>query len=469
MTIETMHPATIFALSSAPGRAGVAIVRVSGSQAGMVLNVMAPKRPKPRMAGGRSILHPKTGEALDRGIVLWFPGPNSFTGEDVAELQLHGGRAVVASVLSALGEIPGLRMAEPGEFARRAFDNGKIDLAQAEGLADLIDAETQGQRRQALRQAGGALSSLYEGWRRSLIDASALVEAAIDFSDEPDVEARSVDQARAIVETLAKAIRQHLDDGHRGEIMRDGFHVVLTGAPNVGKSSLLNVLAKRDAAIVSDEAGTTRDIIEVRLDLSGVPVIVSDTAGLREAPGKVEQEGMRRSIERAQAADLVIWLTDAAEVQMALPEELQARPDKLLRVINKIDLIQEEGAASLDQTVMDLGSGVPAGGPIVMPDDTTAISVRDGTGLAGLIERLGGIAKERAGSGEDAVITQTRHRSLIEACLHNLETFLAGPSHQTELRAEDLRASVTALGKITGRVDVEDVLDQVFGRFCIGK
>lgn len=466
MTNEPMHPATIYALSSAPGRAGVAIVRVSGPQAGMVLNVMAPKRPKPRLAGGRAIIHPKTGEALDRGIVLWFPGPNSFTGEDVAELQLHGGRAVVASVLAALGEIPGLRMAEPGEFARRAFDCGKIDLAQAEGLADLIDAETEGQRRQALKQAGGALSSLYESWRTSLIDACALVEAAIDFSDEPDVEARSVDQARAIVETLAKAIRHHLDDGHRGEIMRDGFQVVLTGAPNVGKSSLLNALAKRDAAIVSDEAGTTRDIIEVRLDLGGVPVIVSDTAGLREAPGKVEQEGMRRSIERAKGADLVIWLTDAAEVQIPLPDELQALADKLLRVINKIDLIEEEGGASLDQTEMDLGS---SGGSMVMPDDTLAISVREGTGLAVLINRIGGIAKERAGSGEDAVITQARHRALIEACLTNLETFLAGPSHQTELRAEDLRASVTALGKITGRVDVEDVLDQVFGRFCIGK
>ena len=300
----------------------------------------------------------------------------------------------------------------------------------------------------------------------AVIDACALVEAAIDFSDEPDVEARSVDQARAIVETLAKAIRHHLDDGHRGEIMRDGFQVVLTGAPNVGKSSLLNALAKRDAAIVSDEAGTTRDIIEVRLDLGGVPVIVSDTAGLREAPGKVEQEGMRRSIERAKGADLVIWLTDAAEVQIPLPDELQALADKLLRVINKIDLIEEEGGASLDQTEMDLGS---SGGSMVMPDDTLAISVREGTGLAVLINRIGGIAKERAGSGEDAVITQARHRALIEACLTNLETFLAGPSHQTELRAEDLRASVTALGKITGRVDVEDVLDQVFGRFCIGK
>ena len=251
-------------------------------------------------------------------------------------------------MLAALGEIPGLRMAEPGEFARRAFDNGKIDLAQAEGLADLIDAETEGQRRQALRQASGALSSLYESWRTALIDASALTEAAIDFSDEGDVGQRSFDQARGIVETLLPAIRHHLDDGHRGEILRDGFRVVLAGAPNVGKSSLLNTLARRDAAIVSDEAGTTRDVIEVRLDLGGVPVIIADTAGIRETQGTVEREGIRRTIATARSADLVIWLTQADEPQVAPPEELRDLAERTLLVLNKVDLIEPKPAKAAD-------------------------------------------------------------------------------------------------------------------------
>jgi tRNA modification GTPase len=465
MSSEPSHKATIFALSSAPGRAGVAIVRVSGPQAGMVLNVMTPQRPKPRVAGGRVIKHPRTGEALDRGIVLWFPHPNSFTGEDVAELQLHGGRAVVAAVLAALGDVPGLRMAEPGEFARRAFDNGKIDLAQAEGLADLIDAETEGQRRQALRQAGGALSSLYESWRRSLIDASALTEAAIDFSDEGDVGERSFQQARGIVETLLAAIRHHLDDGHRGEILRDGFHVVLAGAPNVGKSSLLNALARRDAAIVSEEAGTTRDIIEVRLDLGGVPVVVSDTAGIREAGGAVEREGIRRTLVRASGADLIVWVTAPEDPQHTPPEELRDLADRTLLVLNKADLV---GLLSGREDRGQLSLGVDNAG-VLLPDDMLAISAKTGAGISELVERLAGIALERAGSGEEPAITQVRHRRLIEACAGHLETFLRDDSNMLEVRAEDLRAAVASLGRITGRVDVEDVLDQVFARFCIGK
>lgn len=444
----------------------------------MVLNVMTPARPKPRVAGGRRILHPKTGEVLDRGIVLWFPHPNSFTGEDVAELQLHGGRAVVAAVLEALGEVPGLRMAEAGEFARRAFDNGKIDLAQAEGLADLIDAETEGQRRQALRQASGALSSLYESWRTALIDASALVEAAIDFSDEGDVGARSFEQARGIVETLLAAIRHHLDDGHRGEILRDGFHVVLAGAPNVGKSSLLNALARRDAAIVSEEAGTTRDIIEVRLDLGGVPVIVSDTAGIRETSGTVEREGIRRTLARARDADLVIWMTDPADPQHAPPEDLRDLADRTLLVLNKADqLAPKPIALASEGGQLPLGfdnaaqpgtsGGVPGG--VLLPDDMLAISALTGAGISSLVARVGGIARERVGNLDEPAITQVRHRMMIETTARCLETFLHEPSHQVEIRAEDLRASVSALGRITGRVDVEDVLGQVFGRFCIGK
>ncbi|HKZ95614.1 MAG TPA: tRNA uridine-5-carboxymethylaminomethyl(34) synthesis GTPase MnmE [Hyphomicrobiaceae bacterium] len=446
---DTMQP-TIFALSSAPGRAGVAIVRVSGPEAGTVLNVMAPSRPKPRMAAGRAIRHPTTGETLDRGIVIWFPAPKSFTGEDVAELQLHGGRAVVKAVLEALGHVPGSRLAEPGEFARRAFENGKIDLAEAEGLADLIDAETEAQRRQALRQASGELSGLYEGWRSALIDAIALTEAAIDFSDEADVERTTFDQAREVVAALEPAVRRHLDDGHRGEIVREGFHVALIGPPNVGKSSLLNALARRDAAIVSEEAGTTRDVIEVRLDLDGLPIVLSDTAGIRETAARIEQEGIRRTLRTAEQADLIIWLMDAHEPHAALPDELRDYADRTLSVLNKVDLL-------------------PGGSPPTLPDDMIAISATTGEGLANLTRRLAAIAAERIGSHEDWAITQVRHRRLIEATAESLEAFLGGDARQIELRAEDLRRAADALGRITGRVDVEDVLDHVFKRFCIGK
>ena len=446
---ETMQP-TIFALSSAPGRAGVAIVRVSGPEAGTVLNVMAPSRPKPRMAAGRAIRHPTTGETLDRGIVIWFPAPKSFTGEDVAELQLHGGRAVVKAVLEALGHVPGSRLAEPGEFARRAFENGKIDLAEAEGLADLIDAETEAQRRQALRQASGELSGLYEGWRSALIDAIALTEAAIDFSDEADVERTTFDQAREVVAALEPAVRRHLDDGHRGEIVREGFHVALIGPPNVGKSSLLNALARRDAAIVSEEAGTTRDVIEVRLDLDGLPIVLSDTAGIRETAARIEQEGIRRTLRTAEQADLIIWLMDAHEPHAALPDELRDYADRTLSVLNKVDLL-------------------PGGSPPTLPDDMIAISATTGEGLANLTRRLAAIAAERIGSHDDWAITQVRHRRLIEATAESLEAFLGGDARQIELRAEDLRRAADALGRITGRVDVEDVLDHVFKRFCIGK
>lgn len=444
-------PSTIFALSSAPGRAGVAVIRVSGPKAGHVLNVMTPPRPKPRIAGGRRIIHPTTAELLDRGVVLWFPAPKSFTGEDVAELQLHGSVAVVRAVLAALAVFPGCRPAEPGEFARRAFDNGKIDLVEAEGLADLIDAETEGQRRQALRQAGGGLSSLYESWRASLIEATALVEAAIDFSDEGDVAYDAFAGGRAVVADLITGIQKHLSDGRRGEILRSGFRVVLAGAPNVGKSSLLNALARRDAAIVSEEAGTTRDVIEVRLDLDGLPVVVSDTAGIRDADGAIEKEGIRRSLACAADAELVIWLTDIHGPEPVLPPELREIADRILPVMTKADLAADAAQPTL-------------------PDDMIAISVKSGAGMDLLTSRLSAIAQERiGGAGDEPSITQDRHRRLVASCLADLEAFIAGDANHVELRAEDLRRAASALARITGRIDVEDVLDQVFSRFCIGK
>lgn len=449
MTSQPETP-TIFALASAPGRAGVSVVRVSGPGAGRALDAMAGPRPAPRRASGRFIRHPESGEKLDRAVVVWFPQPASFTGEDVLELQLHGGRAVVQAVLGALSIVPGLRMAEPGAFARRAFEAGKLDLAEVEGLADLIDAETEGQRRQALAQASGALSDLYDGWRASLIEALGLIEAGLDFSDEGDIGAKTFADATAIVSVLDRAVAHHLDDGHRGEILRAGFRVALTGPPNAGKSSLLNALARRDVAIVSEEAGTTRDVIEVRLDLGGVPVVVSDTAGFRETQGAIEREGMRRSQAVAEAADLVLWLTDATAPQTMLPAELAAVADRTLLVVNKVDLLAD-GAAP------------------VLPDDMVPLSVATGEGLGDLVRRLTVIAQERIGHRAEPALTQVRHRALLEACRDSLAAFLVGAPDEVELRAEDLRCAADALGRITGRVDVEDVLDHIFGRFCIGK
>jgi tRNA modification GTPase len=437
---------TIFALSTAPGRAGIAVIRVSGPAAGDLVDALAPPRAKKRFAALRRIRDPQTGETIDDGFVLWFGAPRTETGEDMAEFHVHGGPAIVKAMLAVLGRQPGCRLAEPGEFARRAFANGKLDLAQVEGLADLVDAETEAQRRQALGQMRGALSQLYEGWRADLIRASALVEAAIDFSDEGDVASNAIEVAQGIVARLQAAIGAHLDDGHRGEILRDGFRVVLAGPPNAGKSSLLNALARRDAAIVSEEAGTTRDVIEVRLDLEGLPVIVTDTAGVREAQGAVEQEGIRRTLARARDADLVLWLNDASVAAVAPPLEVSSRGDKyFLPVGTKIDI---PGATSRE---------------------TSGVSAKTGAGLPELTRRLAEIAGARLGDLSSPVITRERYRQQLIRCMHSLQEFMHLPAGEFELRAEDLRIAANALGRITGRVDVEEVLGEIFSRFCIGK
>jgi tRNA modification GTPase len=438
---------TIFALSTAPGRAGIAVIRLSGPQAGPALDALCAPRPKERFAALRRIRNPQSGQVLDAGLVLWIPGPRSETGEDMAELHLHGGPAIVKAVLGALAALPDCRLAEPGEFARRAFLNGKLDLAEVEGLADLIEAETEAQRAQALRQMGGSLSQLYEGWRAELISACALTEAAIDFSDEADVAADALERACALVAPLISEIGAHLADNNRGEILREGFRVVLAGAPNVGKSSLLNALARRDAAIVSEEAGTTRDVIEVHLDLEGLPVIVSDTAGIREASGAIEREGIRRSLAHAREADLILWLTDASSQASPPPPEIAARANKVLIVANKIDL---KGSSAL-----------PAG--------AVPISAKTGAGIDTLSRRLADAARERIGASTSPAITHERYRTHLQEALSALNDFLAGEPSAVELRAEDLRRAVNALGRITGRVDVEEVLGEIFGRFCIGK
>lgn len=441
---------TIFALSSGRGRAGVAVVRVSGPRAGDAMSALAGGVPEPRRATLRILTDPQTGKSLDRALVLYFPGPESFTGEDVAEFHVHGGPAVVAGVIDALAGMPGLVAAEPGAFARRAFENGKLDLTAVEGLADLIDAETRAQRAQALRQSGGALGRRYEGWRDRLVEALALVEAALDFSDEADVPELIARKARPIVSELANEIAGHLDDARAGERLREGFSVVLAGAPNAGKSSLLNALARRDVAIVSDEAGTTRDVLEVHLDLGGLPVTVLDTAGLRVAEGAVESEGVRRALERAAAADLVLWLVDAADPQWSPPAAIAGSAARTLTVLNKTD-------------IADPGPGSGIGGGHMK------ISATTGTGLAALTERLGALAEVGLDTSEAVVITRARHRQELEIARIALGNFLSGDAEALELRSEDLRTAATALGRLTGRVDVEDVLDRIFAGFCIGK
>lgn len=436
---------TIYALSTAAGRAGIAVLRLSGPHARPALEVLTGGKARaPREAMLCRFSDPETQAPLDRGLAIFFPAPASFTGEDVVELHVHGGRAVVASMLRALATLPGLRAAQPGEFTRRAFENGKLDLTEVEGLADLIDAETEAQRAQALRQMEGALGQLYEGWRARLMRALAYAEAEIDFPDE-EVPGDLIAKLGPGIAALESEIAAHLDDGRRGERLRDGVEVAIVGPPNAGKSSLLNRLAGRDAAIVSDEAGTTRDILEVRLDIGGVPVTLADTAGLREAAGAIEQEGVRRALARAEAADLRIVMVAPGAAGIGNGFAL-ARPGDL-RVLNKVDL----GA--------------------VVPDGVIGISALTGQGIdaleAALAEQVGSAYEAR----EHPVITRARHREGLSGCAASLARAEAAlkAGRDAELVAEDLRLAARALGRLTGRVDVEDLLDVIFRDFCIGK
>jgi tRNA modification GTPase len=396
-----------------------------------------PELPKPRIAARRKIKSPD-GKPIDDGLLIWFPAPASFTGEDVAEFHVHGGRAVIEGLLAALGEVSGLRPAEPGEFTRRAVENGKFDLTQAEALADLINAETEAQRRQALRQYDGVLADLYEGWRGGLIGAAAWVEAAIDFSDE-EIPTDAIANAKAQVAGIVMEISSHLSDARRGEILREGFRLTVIGPPNSGKSSLINALAKRDVAIVSEIAGTTRDVLEVHLDLGGYPVIVADTAGLRETTDKLEAEGVRRALARSEDADAILLLLDAAAPDNSLPD-IPQKP--ALIVWNKADI------------------GVP-------PPDSLAISVQIGTGLEQLLVTIGNIVRERFDSATAPTLTRERHRYALMRGAQALRRGITAVA--PEILAEEIRLAMRELGRITGRVDVEDLLDVVFRDFCIGK
>lgn len=446
-----MTPTTIFAPATAPGRAGVAVIRVSGPGAGPAVAALAGRLPAPRHATLATLRDPASGEVLDRGLVLWFPAPHSFTGEDVAEFHIHGGRAVTAGLMEGLGRLSDLRPAEPGEFARRAFDNGRLDLTEAEAIADLVGAETAAQRRQALRQMGGELGRLYEGWRERLLRALAHLEAELDFADEdlPEVLGAA---AAADLAALGRAIAAHLDDGRRGERLRDGIQIAILGPPNAGKSRLLNRLARRDVAIVSERAGTTRDVIEVHLDLGGLPVILADTAGLREPGDDIEGEGVRRTRLRAAEADLRLLVFDIRDWPRLDRATLALAGAESVVVLNKADLA---GGA-----LPDAPAPLP-GRPML------ALSARTGQGVPDLLAWLERWAGERLSGAAGPALTRERHRQALVACRTALDR--AAVAVLPELAAEDIRLAVRALGRITGRVDVEDVLDAIFQEFCIGK
>jgi tRNA modification GTPase len=550
---------TVFALSSGRPPAAIAVVRMSGPRAGEALKALTGKNPPvPRHAAFVRVQDPETKAVIDEGLALFFPGPRSETGEDVAELQLHGGRAVVAATLAALGKLEGLRPAEAGEFTRRAFENGKLDLTAVEGLADLVMAETEGQRAQALRQMQGALGKRAESWRERLIRALALVEARIDFSDEADVPEDLVQPALTIVRELANEIEQALADGHRGERLREGLVVAIAGPPNAGKSTLLNRIARREAAIVSPYAGTTRDVIEVHLDLGGLPVTLLDTAGIRDTDDPVEMEGVRRARERAASADLVLWVVDASDATSAVavpatarsavapggdrpepvsglasagcgeatglesktsapgyrsrarppsPSEVRRRaksddetatspllnlgshlaepPVWLIR--NKIDLVEgDRRNESLSEQFGRNELGILSNGALnnivnssleQKNEDNSDnigylfyISATAGEGLDALISALSRHAESFLAGAEPALVTRQRHRSALETALaalrRALDPELAG---REDLLAEELHIASRALGRLTGRVDVEDILDVIFRDFCIGK
>ncbi|XP_068853328.1 tRNA modification GTPase GTPBP3, mitochondrial [Aphelocoma coerulescens] len=460
---------TIFALSSAPGRCGVAVIRASGPGSRGALQSLTgtPKVPPARVLALRRIRDPDTAETLDRGLVVWFPGPRSFTGEDCAELHVHGGPAVVSGVLRALGRLPGLRPAEPGEFTRRAFHHGKLDLTAAEGLRDLIGAETEAQRRQALRQMEGDLGQLYQRWSHTLTQALAHLEAFIDFSEDDNVEEGVLSQVDGTVRALEREIRGHLRDGRRGELLRGGVRAVIAGPPNVGKSSLLNLLCRRPAAIVSPTAGTTRDVLEVALDIGGYPLVLGDTAGLRAATDPVEREGVTRARDRLCHADLVLAVLDATSVSPA-PGALRAALAALepppgtpcVLVLNKADLL-----GGLRGSLSAACARAPPEPP------ATLLSCKTGEGLESLLELLAQQLAQLCGDpllGSPS-LTQSRHSRHLGACAAALARFGRGDSGDLAVAAEQLRLARRELGRITGHVGAEDVLDIIFRDFCVGK
>lgn len=435
---------SIVALSSGRLPAGVAVIRISGPQSRFVFETIAGPVVKNRVAAYRKFRAPD-GSVLDSGLVVFFAGPNSFTGEDIAEFHVHGGRAVVAKMLETIAGFDGVRHAEPGEFTRRAFLNGKVDLVETEALADLVNAETEAQRRFAVQNAESVQSELYLGWRGRLIHARAMIEAEIDFADEDDVPGSVAETVWSDVRAMIDEIERHVEGFRAAEIIRDGFEVVILGAPNAGKSSLFNALARREAAIVTEEPGTTRDLLEVVLDLEGMRVRVTDTAGLRETPGRIEAIGIERARSKAGTADLLLVLEDMVD-----PVPIGAIPADIptLRIGTKVDLLRDESLATRYDAV---------------------ISTRDGTGLAELLAEIGQRAAAQIGQAGDVLPSRLRHVELLNEAKRFLLAAVAGDERGQDLRAEELRLAADRLGRIVGAVDVEDLLDVIFSQFCIGK
>ncbi|HWV53080.1 tRNA uridine-5-carboxymethylaminomethyl(34) synthesis GTPase MnmE [Pseudorhodoplanes sp.] len=447
---------TIYALSSGSVPAAIGVVRISGPAARKALEGLVGRVPESRRAMLATIRDPASRETIDQALVLFFEGPNSETGEDVVELQLHGGRAVIAATFAALSRIPGLRPAEAGEFTRRGFENGKLDLTAVEGLADLIYADTEAQRRQAVRQLQGLLGDRAENWRLRLIEAMALAEAGIDFSDEADVAADVAARSLHAARLLRQEIAALLAEGRRGERLREGLVVAIAGPPNAGKSTLLNRIARRDVAIVSPHAGTTRDVIEVHLDLEGYPVTLLDTAGIRETDDPVEREGVARARARAAAADLVLWLTDG---EGANPDSGQGSGPESWLIRTKIDLRGDREGEKRPRTVLGTED-----------QHFYELSAVSGEGVDRLLADLAAFAKSAFESREPALVTRERQRHLLESAESALKRAIReGEAGREDTFAEELRLAAQALGRLTGRVDVEDILDKIFRDFCIGK
>ena len=447
-----MDNQTIYALSTVYGKSGVAVIRISGAKAKEAvakLTNLKEKSLKPRYAYFTDIKDIVSRETLDKCLLLYFKAPHSFTGEDIVEFQTHGSKAVIASVLENLSKIPDFRMAEPGEFSRRAFHNGKMDLTEAEGLADLIDSETSEQQKYAMRQMEGGLKNLYDGWREELIKIMAYLEAYIDFPDE-DIPQELVDKLLNDVFKLKTAISEHLNTDSIGERLREGFRVVIVGPPNAGKSSLLNTVVNREAAIVSSIAGTTRDAVDVHLDIKGYPVMFTDTAGIREVEEEIEKQGIEIAFRKIADADLVICLFDASKDSVQIFDNIKnSFKNKAIYVANKSDNLTFEQCSELKK------------------QGCVVISAKHKQGIADLMEVIYQQIKERFTANSNLLITRQRYREALVETLDNLERFSFGK--EIELSAEDIRLAARALGKITGRIEVDDILNKIFGSFCIGK
>ncbi len=447
-----MDNKTIYALSTVLGKSGVAIIRISGKEALQVVRLMTnlnPNNIKARYAYFTDLKDLIKSQTLDKCLLLYFKAPNSFTGEDIVELQIHGSRAVISSVLNNLSRIPEFRMAEPGEYSKRAFYNQKMDLTEAEGLADLIDAETEAQQKYALRQMEGSLKNLYDDWRTQLVTIMAHLEAYIDFPDE-EIPKSVVNSLNNTVFKLREAIRKHLSGDTIGERLREGFRVVIVGRPNAGKSSLLNTFAQRDVVIVSDIAGTTRDAVDIHLDLNGYPVIITDTAGIRETEEAIEKQGVEIAYRKINDADLLICLFDASQDTVQVFDNIaKTYGDKMVYVANKVDNLTSEQCSNIKK------------------QDILLISAKHHQGIDLLLQRITKVIEDKFTSNSNLLITRARYREALSQALQSLDLF--DLDKEIELSAEDIRLAAREIGKITGRIEIDEILDKIFGSFCIGK